>query len=293
MRIAVVGARGQLGAQVVHACRDRHDTIAFDRSSFDITDGRAVLEAVRRTRPDVIINCAGYNAVDGAEAAPVDALRANAFAVRALARAAADAGATLVQFSTDFVMDGTATAPMTEEYPPSPRSVYAASKLLGEWFAGDAPVSYVLRVESLFGAAPGMTPKGSVEAILAGLRDGRTVRVFHDRTVTPTYIEDAAEATLMLVQRRAEPGLYHCVNTGAATWLDVATEAARLLGVRPVIEPVSVADVKLPAARPQYCALSNAKLAAAGYAMPSWQNALERYIEAGRGATLEGRIRRS
>jgi dTDP-4-dehydrorhamnose reductase len=278
MRIAVVGARGQLGAAIVHASRDRHETIAFDRLSFDITDGAAVLAAVRHAAPDVLINCAGFNAVDDAEARPVDALQANAFAVRGLARAAQDVGATLVQYSTDFVMDGAATAPMSEEYPAAPRGAYASSKLLGEWFAADAPLAYVLRVESLFGAAPGATPKGSVESILAGLRAGRTVRVFHDRTVSPTYVDDAALATLTLLERRSAPGLYHCVNSGAATWLEVAREGARLLGVTPHLEAVSVADVVLPAPRPRYCALSNAKLAAAGFAMPTWQDALARYI---------------
>jgi dTDP-4-dehydrorhamnose reductase len=280
MRIAVVGARGQLGAAMVQACRTRHDILAWDRSTFDITDGQAVEAAVQRSRPHVLINCAGYNNVDGAESAPLEALQANAFAVRSLARAAKMCGAVLVQYSSDFVMDGVATAPMTEERPPAPRSVYASSKLLGEWFAADAPTAYVLRVESLFGVADGFAPKGSVESIVTGLRAGRRVRVFRDRTVSPTYVHDAAEATLTLLERRSEPGLYHCVNTGAATWLEVAAEAARLLGVTPDLEAISVADVSLPAARPQYCALSNAKLAAAGVSMPTWRDALARHLAA-------------
>jgi dTDP-4-dehydrorhamnose reductase len=278
MRIVVVGARGQLGASMVHACAGRHEVVAFDRASFDITDGMAVGDAMRRTRPDAIINCAGYNAVDRAESEPVEALRANAFAVRTLARAATEIGAVLVQFSTDFVFDGTATTPMREDLPPNPRSVYSASKLLGEWFAADAPVAYVLRVESLFGAAPGAVPKGSVQAIVDGLRAGRTVRVFGDRTVSPTFVTDASHATLSLLEQRSEPGLYHCVNSGSGTWLDVGVEAARLLGVTPSFEVVSVADVKLPAARPAYCALSNAKLAAAAVVMPTWQDALREYL---------------
>jgi dTDP-4-dehydrorhamnose reductase len=282
MRIAVVGARGQLGGAMVHEARNGHDVVPFDRSMLDIEDDDAVRESMRRIRPDAIINCAGYNAVDAAEMHPVDALRANAFAVRSLARAAREIGATLVQYSSDFVFDGTASAPMTEDEPPNPRSAYAASKLLGEWFAADAPVAYVLRVESLFGVGPGGTRKGSVEAIVRGLRAGDVVRVFGDRTVSPTYIEDAAKATRALIERRAAPGVYHCVNAGAATWHEVAVEAARLLKVTPRFEVVSVADVKLPAARPQYCALSNKKLEAAiGYELPTWQHALKRYLEGG------------
>ena len=279
MRIAVVGARGQLGAAMAHAFAQRHDVIRFDRSTLDITDDEAVRAVIGRATPDVIVNCAGFNAVDAAETQAVAALQANAFAVRSLARAARDTGAVLVQFSTDFVFDGLATEPMTEEHPPNPRSAYAASKLLGEWFAADAPVSYVLRVESLFGVGPGGPDKGSLTSIVNGLRAGHVVKVFGDRTVSPTYILDCADATLALLERRAEPGLYHCVNSGHATWHEVGIEAARLLGVTPRFEVVAVAAVRLPAARPQYCALSNAKLSAAlGAPMPTWQNALGRYL---------------
>ena len=105
MRIAVVGARGQLGGAVVEECATAHDTITFSHADLDTTDDLAVAAAMARVRPDVIINCAAYNDVDGAEDHPVDALNANAFAVRALARAAAENDAMLVHYSTDFVFD--------------------------------------------------------------------------------------------------------------------------------------------------------------------------------------------
>jgi len=280
MRVAVIGSKGQLGAAMVHEARKVHDVTAFDRVSLDIEDDGAVQKTIASLRPDAIVNCTGYNMVDAAESHPVDALRTNAFAVRSMARAARDVGATLVHFSTDFVFDGTASAPMTEEVPPNPRSAYAASKLLGEWFAADAPVAYVLRVESLFGVAPGGPDKGSLTNIVKGLAAGQVVKVFGDRTVTPTYVEDASKATLALLERHSEPGLYHCVNTGSGTWRDVAVEAARVLGVDPKLDVVSVHDVSLPAARPQYCALSNQKLCAAvGYDLPTWQAALRRYLD--------------
>ena len=279
MRIAVVGAGGQLGSAMAQACGAAHQVTRFDRALLDITDPDAVAQALGRAEPDAIVNCAGYNAVDAAETHPVDAMQANAFAVRSLARAAHELGAALVQFSSDFVFDGTASAPMTEDVAPNPRSAYAMSKLVGEWFAADAPVAYVLRVESLFGAGPGGADKGSLASIVNGLRAGRAVRVFRDRVVSPTFVHDASKATVALLERRSEPGLYHCVNSGAATWLEVAREAARVLGVEPALEVVSVADVTLPAARPRYCAMSNGKLAAAtGFLMPTWQDALGRYI---------------
>jgi dTDP-4-dehydrorhamnose reductase len=281
MRIAVLGARGQLGAAIVHECQGRHEAIAFDRAALDVTDDKAVAGAMAKARPDVIVNCAAYNDVDGAEDHAVDALSVNAFAVRALARAASEVGATLVHYSTDFVFDGTASGPYVETDAPNPRSTYAASKLLGEWFAADAPRAYVLRVESLFGQAPEGPPgKGSVETIRRALVEGREARVFVDRTVSPTYVIDAARATLALVEQAAPPGLYHCVNTGCCTWLEFAQELARQLGVNPRLVPVKMADVKFQADRPIYCVLSNARLAAAGIALPTWQDAVKRYVGA-------------
>jgi dTDP-4-dehydrorhamnose reductase len=281
MRIAIVGAKGQLGAALVHECRKRHDEVtALDRATLDVRNGRAVAETMARLEPEVIVNCTGYNTVDAAEEHPIDALALNAFAIRALARAANGGGATFVHYSTDFVFDGVEPTPRSETDPPNPKSVYATSKLLGEWFAADVPRHYVLRVESLFGQAPGgPTPKGSVAAIVDALVNGRTAKVLSDRVVSPTFIIDAAVATRELLERRAKPGLYHCVNSGHATWLEFASEAARLLGVEPHFEILRFADVKLPAARPQYCALSNEKLAAAAFQMPTWQDALRRYVQ--------------
>jgi dTDP-4-dehydrorhamnose reductase len=278
MRVVVVGARGQLGAAIVDACAARYEVTAYDRAALDMTNGDAVAAVMDRSKPNVIINCSGYNAVDAAEDHPVDALQVNAFAVRSLARAARTGGATLVHYSSDFVFDGTGSTPHVETDAPNPQSVYASSKLLGEWFASDAPRWYVLRVESLFGAAPG-TEKGSVAAIVAALRKGERPRVFEDRTVSPTYIPDAVRATCALIERDAPDGVYHCVNSGWCTWLEFAREAARVLGLRAEFDVVRVADVKLKAPRPQYCAMSNQKLAAAiGIPMPTWQDALARYL---------------
>jgi dTDP-4-dehydrorhamnose reductase len=279
MRIAVVGAGGQLGAAIADECATAHEVVRFTRAELDTTDDAAVAEAMARARPEVIVNGSAFTDVDAAEDHPVDALNVNAFAVRALARAAETHGAALVHFSTDFVFDGTASAPYTEEDRPNPRNVYAASKLLGEWLALEAPRAYVLRVESLFGrAAHGPAPKGSVAGIVKMLLAGGTPKVFEDRTISPTYVVDGAWATRRLLESGAPPGLYHCVNSGTCTWLEFARELARQLGVEPRFEAVKMADVPLRAARPQYCALSNEKLRSVGIVMPSWQDALARYV---------------
>jgi dTDP-4-dehydrorhamnose reductase len=284
MRIAVVGARGQLGAAVAEECAPLHETAAFARGDLDISNERSVIDAMVRFRPDAIVNGIAYTDVDGSEDHPVDALNANAFAVRSLARAAGEVGAALVHYSTDFVFDGTATAPYTEDDRPNPRSVYAASKLLGEWFAADAPRGYVLRVETLFGrTATGPAPRGSVANIVNTLMAGGNPRLFEDRTVSPTYLADAARATRLLLESSAPAGLYHCVNSGFCTWLQFGRALAHGLGGDALVAKlvaVRMADVKLKATRPKFCALSNAKLASIGIAMPTWQDALARYLAA-------------
>jgi len=284
MRIAVIGARGQLGAALVNECAPAHETIALGRAELDVSDDAAVAAALARVKPRVILNASAWTDVDAAEAHPIDALNTNAFGVRALARAARAHGATLVHYSTDFVFDGKKTSPYTEADRPNPQGVYAASKLLGEWFALDAPSAYVLRVESLFGRAPGAGPaKGSVATIVETLLAGGSPKAFEDRTISPTYVIDAARATRQLVESSAPAGLYHCVNSGHCTWLELAQALAQQLGGTEMssrLVPVRLSEMALKAARPQYCALSNDKLRAAGVDMPTWQDALGRYLAA-------------
>jgi dTDP-4-dehydrorhamnose reductase len=275
MRILVTGAAGQLGTAVVQQYQGRAEIIPAPRRTLDIGDAAAVEAFLARERPDAVLNCAAYNDVDGAEDHAADALRVNALAVRALARAAAAAGAIFVHYGTDFVFDGLADRPYSEEDQPAPRSVYACSKLLGEWFAADCPRHYVLRVESLFG---GSQRRSSVDRIADAIRKREPARVFVDRTVTPSYVEDVADATWKLIAGAAPSGLYHVVNSGLTTWFELAQEIGRLLGVEPDLVPVRVADVKLKARRPQYAALSNAKLASLGITMPRWEDALRRYL---------------
>jgi dTDP-4-dehydrorhamnose reductase len=275
MRVLVTGAAGQLGGAIVRGFAPSSTVTAMTRQDLDITIEADVLRAVRDAAPEVIVNCSAYNLVDQAEDDPASSLQANAFGVLALARAARHTGAVLIHFGTDFVFNGESATPYRETDAPLPQSTYGLSKLLGEWFTEDAPVHYVLRVESLFG---GERARSSVDRILDGIRRGDTVRVFVDRIVTPSYVDDVAAATVRLIQTRPACGLYHCVNSGVTTWLGIAEEAARLLRREASIDRVSVDAVKLRARRPRYCALSNEKLRLAGIEMPPWQEALARYI---------------
>jgi dTDP-4-dehydrorhamnose reductase len=281
MRVLVTGASGQLADAVLRAFADC-DVVAHTRATLDVTDSDAIGRAVDQAAPALIVNCAAYNRVDEAESRPADAFAVNAFAVRTLVRAAEARGAALVHYGSDFVfagLDGPDAEPYDESVAPSPRSVYAASKLVGEWFALDYARAYVLRVESLFGLpAEWNGRRGSLEGIVAGLEAGREVPVFTDRVVSPSYVVDVAAATRHLVDAHAPPGLYHCVNSGRGTWYQVAGEVARLLGVPARLKPITTAETRLAAARPMFCALSNRKLAAAGFEMPTWQDALQRWL---------------
>jgi|TARA_B100000315_G_scaffold148865_1_gene137685 dTDP-4-dehydrorhamnose reductase len=278
----VTGAAGQLGGVICEQFgggHDDYDVTALTRADLDLTDHDAVQRAVHDTQPGLIINCAAYNRVDDAEDDAVAALAVNAFAVRSLARAATRVGAILVHYSTDFVFDGTAGVPYTEADEPNPGNVYGSSKLIGEWFALDVPSAYVIRVESLFGGSPA---RSSVDWIIDAILGRREVRVFTDRIVSPSYVHDVARATRSLVESDAATGLFHCVNSGHGTWWEVAEEIARQVGAEPRLVPASLETARLRAARPRYCALSNAKLSAAGVALKSWQDALRRHLRSRR-----------
>lgn len=277
MTVLVFGAAGQLGATMVARLAGDYEVIGATRADVDLRDGPAVTAFIEQRQPKIVINCAAYNNVDGAEDDPLPALEVNAMAVRAMALAAARLDATFIHYSTDFVFDGLARTPYRESDPPRPQSAYGASKLLGEWFAAQAPSHYVLRVESLFG---GPAARSSIDKIIAAIDRGEESRVFVDRIVTPSFVDDVVSATSALLRRQGAFGLYHCVNSGEATWYDVGVEIGRLMHATPRLVPVKVADVRLKASRPQYCALSNEKLTAAAGPMPAWQDALARYLRA-------------
>lgn len=273
----VLGSGGQLGEAMTELLAGRHEVVGRSRAEVDVTDAAAVADAVRSVYPDVVVNCSAYTNVDLAEQEPIPALAVNAWAVEAMARVTAEIDAILVHYSTDFVFDGVTDRPYTEDETPNPRSTYGSSKLLGEWFAAGTPRHYVLRVESLFGGA---RARSTIDRMASSLREGRPVRAFSDRVVSPSFVEDVVEATRILVEGDHAFGLYHCVNSGWTTWAGVAHELARLLDVRDdLVEEVTVAQAALTVSRPQFAALSNAKLAATGAVMPDWQSALARYFQ--------------
>jgi dTDP-4-dehydrorhamnose reductase len=280
MNVLVTGAAGHLGAAIAEEFARGHQVSALARADLDVSQPDRIRAALDRAAPDLIVNCAAYNAVDAAEDDPVRAFEVNAFAVLTLARESAERGTIFVHYGSDFVFDGRADRPYTEEDRPNPASVYGLSKLLGERLARDAPRSYVLRVESIFGGPTvGRGARvGSAETIIAAIRAGEVVPVFTDRVVSTSHAGDVASATRRLVEIGAEPGLYHCVNAGHCRWDEFAREAARLMGREPRLKPVTLDSVTLRAPRPRYSALATPKLDRLGIEMPPWQDALGRRI---------------
>ena len=276
MKVLVTGAAGQLGRAMQARLETEHTLTAWAREDLDLSRHQQVRDRIVKLAPDAIVNCSGYNNVDQAQQDQETALNINAFAVCSMARAAAELDAVFFHYSSDFVFSGTSSTPYTESDQPEPQSAYAQSKLVGEWMAADAPRHYVLRVESLFG---GPKRRSSIDRIAGAVRTGEAAPVFVDRVVSPSYVHDVAEASAHLLKTLPQYGLYHCVNAGHATWFEVGREIARLLGKsEAALKPVHVHDVALPAPRPVFAALSNAKLARAGFAMPSWQDAIARYL---------------
>ena len=280
LRVVVVGAGGRLGRTVCDEfARSGHDVIALSRRDLEITDASAVELIVGRTAPQALINCAAYNAVDAAENDTARAFGVNAVAVGLLARAAHTVGASFVHYGTDFIFDGTSPTPYTEDDRVNPLSAYGSSKLAGEVeVRRSIERHFILRVASLFGGVGVHHHRATIDAIADMLSSGKPVRALVDRTVTPSHVNDVARVTRQLVERDAQHGTYHCVSSGFTTWYDLARHLAVTLGVSTPLEPVSVADMKGVARRPQYCALSNDKLRAAGINIPDWKDTIVQHL---------------
>jgi dTDP-4-dehydrorhamnose reductase len=280
VQVVVLGAGGQLAVAIRRVFGGCADVMAFDRQELDITDAERV-RALMPNRADVVINCAAYNAVDAAEERPDLAMSINRDAVRTLAEAAERIGATFVHYSSDFVFDGEAEAPYTEDDRTNPISEYGRSKAAGERAAAASSHHYILRLASVFGGSVGEGRGGvtTIDRMIASTRAGEEVLAFVDRTVTPSYTFDVARATRELVTRRAPFGIYHCVASEPTTWADVADEIARALSVESRVRRVLTRDMASRGARrPRNCALLNAKLANAGFQMPTWRDAIARHI---------------
>ena len=279
MRVVVVGGTGQLGRELARVLPGA-DTTVLSRAELDLTDTAAVAPRLTALAPSAVLNAAADNRVDAAEQDPAPAMAVNALGVAALAEACRRSGALLVHMSTDYVFDGRAGRPYTEEDPPSPLGAYARSKLAGELLARAlAPRHAVVRLAALYAAGGA----GFVDRVLARARTGGRLRVVHDQVTAPTWARDVAAALARLLPRLvrgdAPGGIYHLTNAGACSWYEFARAALALAGVDAEVEPITSAELAAPAPRPAYSVLANTRLAAIGEPpLRSWQDALAAYL---------------
>ncbi|GAA1505951.1 dTDP-4-dehydrorhamnose reductase [Sphaerisporangium rubeum] len=274
-RPLVTGAGGMLGHAVVAALAADPSGprfTAYDRGGLDLLDPAAVRDVIGRDRPDVVVNCAGSTAVDDAEIDEASATAINGDAVRTLAEVCADAGATLVHVSTDYVFDGTARTPYAEDAPPAPVSAYGRGKLAGERAVLSTGAGYVVRTAWLYGGPR----RDFVSTMIALEAERETVGAVADQVGQPTWAGDLAAQLLLLARSGAAPGVYHGTNGGTATWYDLAREVFTLLGADPDrVRPVGSDAFPRPAARPAYSVLGHDRWAEAGLGpMRHWRDAL-------------------
>lgn len=285
-KIVIIGARGQLGAELERTL-EPHAPLCLDRAALDVRNSEAVGARIRELRPDVVLNTAAYNHVDRAEDEAEEAFRVNAYAPLALARACHAANALLVHFSTDYVFGGESTTPYREEDTPSPRSVYGASKLAGEHLVRAAtPLHVVIRTSGLYGFRGRGGKNGNfVETILRLAAEKKTLRVVNDQVVSPTSAADLTRKVVALLDRwergRSQDllGLYHVTNAGSCSWYEFAAEILRKSGLDACLEPVASVDYGARATRPAYSVLAPGHLARLGLDdMRDWRDALGEYL---------------
>ena len=280
MDVVVTGAKGMLATDLLPLL-EGHRVRAYGRAELDITDYGAIKEALRAHPADVLINCAAYTDVEGAEDNRQQALLVNGVAAGRLARACKEEGVRLIHISTDFVFDGTTPRPYTEDDPTNPLSIYGKSKLQGEQeIMANTEDFIIIRTSWLYGHGG----KNFARTILNRAATMEQLKVVYDQVGTPTYTKDLANAVLALVE--APAGIYHFSNEGVASWYDFAYNIIRLAereGAElkaKTIRPILAEELTLKATRPHYSVLSKAKYRnQTALDVPHWVDGLERWLK--------------
>ena len=283
-RIFITGAGGQLGHALIELLKDRreyllyltdtHPNIDDGIHALDITDESMVTSEISGFVPDIIINCAAMTAVDLCETEKDIAYNINALGPKYIAEAASRTMAKLIHISTDYVYNGQAKMPYTEESIPNPTSVYGSTKMAGDSFVmKHCPLSFILHTSGVYGEG-----KNFVRTMLRLADEGRRIRVVSDQVVTPTSALELARAIVFLMGTESY-GKYHATCEGSTNWYEFALKIFELTGRRVEAEPISTSEYPTPAKRPMYSVLDNKKLREIhGYYMKDWKEALEEYL---------------
>lgn len=278
MRVFVTGTGGQVGRAVLAELQRRgHEAIGSTRAELDITHTDAVERTITQVNPDAVVHCAAWTAVDLAEEMPEGARAVNETGTANIAAVCGRLGCKLVYVSTDYVFDGTGTAPWKPEDPTHPLNVYGRTKLAGEAAVAALTERYVIvRTAWVFGSG-----RNFVNAILAAGRKHGTVRVVRDQIGTPTYAGDLARLLVDMAES-THCGCYHATNEGGyVSWYEFAREIFRQSGHKVEVIPVSTQEYGFQKAqRPRNSRLDRGKLREHGFRpLPDWREALGRYLK--------------
>ena len=280
MRIAILGSNGQLGQDLCAALESAHVLSPLTRKDFDVTDHERARDILSNLAPEIIVNLTAYHRVDDCENYPNKAFSVNASAVLNLVRIANDLSAKLVQFSTDYVFDGDTETPYTEFSVPFPLSVYANSRLAGEYLVRTQAQHFVLvRTCGLYGRAGSQGKGGNfVETMLKKARSQESIQVVSDQIVTPTSTKDLARQLSVLLSTTHE-GLFHITNEGSCSWFEFASAIFDIAGITANLNPTTTSAYETPARRPRYSVLENRQLKNLGLnRMLHWRDALAEYL---------------
>ncbi len=275
-KVLVTGAQGQLG-RTLHEIAPWSEVVFLSHADLDIASRTAVQEVFRSYRPDWVVNCAAYTAVDRAEVDPEAAYRVNALGPRLLAESAVEVGAHLLHISTDYVFGGVGNLPHREEDVPAPEGVYAQSKRAGEIAVLSTGNALVLRTSWLYS----YYDRNFFHTILLKCLQGTPLRVIYDQVGTPTWATHLAQAIVSLVtQNRRSIGIYHYSDLGVASWFDFACYLRMLLGTTNTILPIRSEEWKSAAPRPACSVLdSQATRASLGLFAVSWLDGVRECFE--------------
>jgi dTDP-4-dehydrorhamnose reductase len=274
MRVTIFGASGLLGKALMREWSEDAVT-GFNSRDADIRDAKRVRQVVQETCPEWIVLAAAYTDVDGCESNPDLGFAVNRDGAINVATAAKMAGGRLVFLSSDYVFDGKKTAPYEAGDARNPQSVYGRTKAEAEIKLLELmPDCCIARTSWLFGTDGKCFP----DTILKLAASRPALDVVNDQRGCPTYSADLARAIVQLCRKNAS-GIVHVTNAGDCSWFEFAEEIVRSAGLTIAVRPVSSQQMTRPAPRPAYSVLSPARLRALGIEMPSWRDALRRYLE--------------
>jgi len=274
-KILLIGASGMLGRDLSKTLQPRFQCIKSTSKDLDITDREATFREIAALSPDIVINAAGFTAVDLCEQEREKAFAVNGAGARHVAEACKEISAKCVYISTDYVFDGKKSEPYLEEDLPNPLSTYGESKLDGENCVYESsPDALVVRSSWLFG----IHGSNFVKTVLALSKGREELEMVNDQTGSPTYTEDLSSAIASLVLMDAS-GCFHAANSGSCTWFEFGQKILDLTGSSLKLIPIATAQCGRPAARPRFSVLNCEKLErATGVMMPKWEDALARCL---------------